>query len=111
MSLTDLTAVELLAKLQSGETTSAELTRAFLDRIEAVDGQVKAFIRVDPAAAMARAEEIDRRRKAGKPLGRLAGMPVAIKDLLCTARRADHVRLENARPISARPTTPRSSPS
>lgn len=84
MSLTDLTAVELFAKLQSGETNSAELTRAFLDRIEAVDGQVKAFIRGDPAAAMARAEEIDRRRKAGKPLGRLAGMPVAIKDLLCT---------------------------
>jgi aspartyl-tRNA(Asn)/glutamyl-tRNA(Gln) amidotransferase subunit A len=84
MSLTDLTAVELLAKLQSGETSSAELTRAFLDRIEAVDGQVKAFIRVDQAAAMARAEEVDLRRKAGKPLGRLAGMPVAIKDLLCT---------------------------
>jgi aspartyl-tRNA(Asn)/glutamyl-tRNA(Gln) amidotransferase subunit A len=84
MSLTDLTAVELLEKLQSGETSSAELTRAFLDRIEAVDGQVKAFIRVDPAAAMARAEEIDLRRKSGKPLGRLAGMPVAIKDLLCT---------------------------
>jgi len=42
-------------------------------------------LRVDPPAALARAEAIDRRRKAGQPLGRLAGLPVAIKDLLCTA--------------------------
>ena len=41
-------------------------------------------MRVDPAAALAQAEEIDRRRKAGKPLGRLAGLPVAVKDVLCT---------------------------
>jgi aspartyl-tRNA(Asn)/glutamyl-tRNA(Gln) amidotransferase subunit A len=60
------------------------LTRAFLDQIERRDGQVRAFLRVDPAAALARAEEIDRRRAAGKPLGRLAGLPVAIKDVLCT---------------------------
>ena len=45
---------------------------------------MRAFLRVDPAAALARAEEIDRRRKAGKPLGRLAGLPVAVKDVLCT---------------------------
>jgi aspartyl-tRNA(Asn)/glutamyl-tRNA(Gln) amidotransferase subunit A len=84
MPLIDLTAVELLAKLSAGEVSSVELTRAFLDRIEAVDNQVKAFLRVDSAAALERAEEIDGRRKAGKPLGRLAGLPVAIKDLLCT---------------------------
>ena len=41
-------------------------------------------MRVDPSAALAQAEEIDRRRKAGKPLGRLAGLPVAVKDVLCT---------------------------
>ena len=41
-------------------------------------------MRVDPPAALAQAEEIDRRRKAGKPLGRLAGLPVAVKDVLCT---------------------------
>ena len=84
MPLIDLTAAELLAMLLAGEITSVELTRAFLDRIETVDGKVKAFLRVDPAAALARAEDIDLRRKAGLPLGRLAGLPVAIKDLLCT---------------------------
>ncbi|MCC6126262.1 MAG: Asp-tRNA(Asn)/Glu-tRNA(Gln) amidotransferase subunit GatA [Pirellulales bacterium] len=85
MPLIDQTAVELLAMLQAGDVTSVELTQAYLDRIEQIDHQVKAFLRVDPNAALERAEEIDRRRKAGKPLGRLAGLPVAIKDLLCTA--------------------------
>jgi aspartyl-tRNA(Asn)/glutamyl-tRNA(Gln) amidotransferase subunit A len=84
MPLIDLTAAELLSKLHAGEISSVELTQAYLDRIAAVDGKVKAFLRVDPAAALARAREIDGRRKAGKPLGRLAGLPVAIKDLLCT---------------------------
>ena len=55
-----------------------------MDRIERHDGAVRAFLRVDPAAALAQAEEIDRRRKAGKPLGPLAGLPVAVKDVLCT---------------------------
>ncbi len=45
---------------------------------------MRAFLRVDPSAALAQAEQIDRRRKAGKPLGLLAGLPVAVKDVLCT---------------------------
>ncbi|MGD0898874.1 MAG: Asp-tRNA(Asn)/Glu-tRNA(Gln) amidotransferase subunit GatA [Thermoguttaceae bacterium] len=84
MSLIDRTATELLAELGAGRVASIELTRAFLDQIERCDARVRAFLRVDPAAATARAEEIDRRRSAGKPLGRLAGLPVAIKDVLCT---------------------------
>ena len=82
--MTDLTATELVRQLAAGEVTSVELTRRCLDRIERHDGAVRAFLRVDPAAALAQAEEIDRRRKAGKPLGRLAGLPVAVKDVLCT---------------------------
>ncbi|MBN2580600.1 MAG: Asp-tRNA(Asn)/Glu-tRNA(Gln) amidotransferase subunit GatA [Pirellulales bacterium] len=77
-------AAELLGLLNAGQATSAELTRAYLARIDAVDGKVRAFLRVDPSAALARAEEIDARRKSDKPLGRLAGLPVAVKDLLCT---------------------------
>ncbi len=84
MSFLDHTATELVADLTAGRTASVELTRAYLDQIERHDGQVKAFLRVDPAAALARAEEIDRRRAAGAPLGRLAGLPVAVKDVLCT---------------------------
>jgi aspartyl-tRNA(Asn)/glutamyl-tRNA(Gln) amidotransferase subunit A len=84
MPLLDHTAAELLADLNTGRTTSAELTRAYLDQIERHDCHVCAFLRVDAEAALQRAEEIDRRRAAGAPIGRLAGLPVAIKDVLCT---------------------------
>jgi aspartyl-tRNA(Asn)/glutamyl-tRNA(Gln) amidotransferase subunit A len=85
MSLVRHTATELLAQLNSGQTTSVALVQAYLDQIAAHDGRVKAFLRVDPPSALKRAAEIDARRRDGKPLGRLAGLPVAIKDLLCTA--------------------------
>ena len=81
----DLTATALVRKLAAGEISSTELTQACLDRIRRHDGAVRAFLRVDPPAALARAEEIDRRRKAGQPVGMLAGLPVAVKDLLSTA--------------------------
>jgi aspartyl-tRNA(Asn)/glutamyl-tRNA(Gln) amidotransferase subunit A len=84
MALTDQTCAALLARLNSGEVTSVELTQAFLKRIERHDPAVKAFLRIDASAALNRAEEIDRHRKAGRPLGRLGGLPVAIKDVLCT---------------------------
>ncbi len=84
MSLTDQTATELIELLSSGETTSVQVAGEFLDRIDRHDPRVKAFLRVDRDAVLARAEDIDSRRKAGKPVGRLAGLPVAVKDLLCT---------------------------
>jgi aspartyl-tRNA(Asn)/glutamyl-tRNA(Gln) amidotransferase subunit A len=84
MSLVRGSATELLAQLNAGELTSVELTQAYLDQIKAHDGDVKAFLRVDATAALDRAAEIDKRRREKKPLGRLAGLPVAIKDLLCT---------------------------
>ncbi|MEX0675730.1 MAG: Asp-tRNA(Asn)/Glu-tRNA(Gln) amidotransferase subunit GatA [Pirellulales bacterium] len=84
MSVLRHSATELLAQLSAGEITSVELTGACLEQIRKHDGQVKAFLRVDPERALARAADIDRRRKEKKPLGRLAGLPVAIKDLLCT---------------------------
>ena len=84
MPLIDPTATELLARLNRGDVTSVEVTQAFLDRIAKLDGQVQAFLQVPASAALARAEEIDRKRRSGQPLGRLGGLPVAIKDVLCT---------------------------
>lgn len=80
----NLCAYELVRKLTAGDITSVELTQTYLDRIEKLDGKVKAFLRVDPTTALAQAEQIDGRRKSGKPLGILAGLPVAVKDVLCT---------------------------
>ena len=87
MSLADLTATELLARMQRREVSSVEVTQAHLDRIAERDGQVQAFLRHSPEsaqAALARAKHIDERRAAGQNLGRLAGLPVAVKDLLCS---------------------------
>jgi aspartyl-tRNA(Asn)/glutamyl-tRNA(Gln) amidotransferase subunit A len=84
MSLVDFTATELLKWLDRGETTSLELTEAFLNRIERHDSSVRAFLRVGGQAALDRAAQIDEKRKRGEPVGRLGGLPVAIKDVLCT---------------------------
>ncbi len=84
MSLIESTATELLGQLQSGRTTAVEIAEACLQQIDRHDTKIKAFLRVDRDGALARAAEIDARRKAGKPVGRLGGLPVAVKDLLCT---------------------------
>ncbi len=84
MSLIDRTATSLLADLTACRISSVELTQAYLDQIAHHDGSVRAFLRVRPDEALARAREIDQRRLTGRPLGRLAGLPVAVKDVLCT---------------------------
>jgi aspartyl-tRNA(Asn)/glutamyl-tRNA(Gln) amidotransferase subunit A len=84
MSLTDLTLLELSAKLASREVSSVEATRACLARIAAVDPKVKAFLRVDEAGALSAAEASDARRKAGAARGPLDGVPLALKDIFLT---------------------------
>jgi aspartyl-tRNA(Asn)/glutamyl-tRNA(Gln) amidotransferase subunit A len=75
---------ELIAQLQSGETTSRQLVENSLRRISELNGVLNAFVSIDADGALARADEIDQRRQAGKPVGRLAGLPVAVKDNMCT---------------------------
>ncbi len=81
--LTRMSASDLASKLSSGDVSSVEATQAHLDRIAAVDGKVNAFLHVS-ADALANAKRIDERRAAGESLGELAGVPVAVKDVLCT---------------------------
>ena len=75
-------AATLSRALSAGDITSVELTRACLDRISAVDETIHAFLHVDTDAALATAQDVDRRRAAGEELGRLAGVPLALKDVL-----------------------------
>src|ERR1700728_2098987 len=82
--LTRMTAAELAAAIASGETSAVDVTQAHLDRIEAVDGRLHAFLHVAPEAALAAAGGVDTRRAAGEPLGPLAGVPLALKDLFTT---------------------------
>jgi len=76
------TAAEMADSLAKGETTSVELTKAHLDRVAAVDGQVKAFLHVDSEGALAQAKEVDARRAKGEKLSPIAGIPLALKDVL-----------------------------
>ncbi|KZE91044.1 Asp-tRNA(Asn)/Glu-tRNA(Gln) amidotransferase subunit GatA [Microbacterium sp. TNHR37B] len=78
-----LSADELSARLSAGDVSSVEATRAHLDRIGDVDGDIHAFLHVNEHALDA-AAEVDRRRAAGESLGPLAGVPLAIKDVLVT---------------------------
>lgn len=76
-------AADLAARLAAGEVSSVEVTQAHLDRIAAVDGDVHAFLHVN-AAALETAAQVDADRAAGVELPALAGVPIAIKDVLCT---------------------------
>ena len=77
------TVSELLKALAAGETTSEELTRAYLDRIAALNGELNAYITVCEDSAIARAREADAQRAAGSTAP-LLGIPIAHKDLFCT---------------------------
>jgi aspartyl-tRNA(Asn)/glutamyl-tRNA(Gln) amidotransferase subunit A len=84
---TDLTragAAELADLLRAGETSSREVTRALLDRTSAVDGSVHSYLHVDTEGALATADDVDRRRAAGDQLHPLAGVPIAVKDVMTT---------------------------
>ena len=76
------TAAQMSEALAKGETTSVELTQAHLDRIAAVDGDVKAFLHVDSEGALAQAKEVDALRAKGEKLSAIAGVPLALKDVL-----------------------------
>jgi aspartyl-tRNA(Asn)/glutamyl-tRNA(Gln) amidotransferase subunit A len=70
------------AALSTGEVTSTQLTQAHLDRINEVDVSVKAFLHVDAEGALAQAARVDSDRSAGKKVHPLAGVPLALKDVL-----------------------------
>src|SRR5262245_18105761 len=77
-------ASKLLSDIESRKFSSVELVSAYAERICKLDGQIKAFLHLDIDAALAKAKEIDDRRAAGKPVGKLGGLPVAMQDVLCT---------------------------
>jgi aspartyl-tRNA(Asn)/glutamyl-tRNA(Gln) amidotransferase subunit A len=82
--LTKLTAAEMAAAVAAGEISAVGLTEAHLDRIEQTDVQVRAFLHVAADGALAAAHAVDERRAAGQPLGPLAGVPLALKDVFTT---------------------------
>ena len=79
----ELTITQALSRLASGELSSRELTRSCLERIDAVEPTLAAFITHDADIALHQADQADRKRAAGEG-GSLCGVPLSVKDLLCT---------------------------
>lgn len=84
MNLMSLTAVELGKKIKSGEVTAVDATKAALEQIKKLDGTYNCYVTVDEEAALAEAFEVQKKIEAGELTGPLAGVPVAIKDNMCT---------------------------
>jgi len=84
VELNELTAHELHDLLASGQTSCREITQAVLARVEAVEPLVHAYVRMTPEIALRQADEIDSRLARGEHLSPLAGIPLALKDVMCT---------------------------
>ena len=84
MELYTLTAHEVADQIQSGDLSAREATEAVLARIDSVDANVKAYVTVTAQQARAQADVVDQRRASGETLSPLAGIPLALKDNLCT---------------------------
>jgi len=83
--LASLTATEAAAEIARGAVSAEDYVRACLDRIEALDGEIKAFVHLDREHALAQARALDERRAQRHSIGPLHGIPVAIKDIIDTA--------------------------
>jgi aspartyl-tRNA(Asn)/glutamyl-tRNA(Gln) amidotransferase subunit A len=84
MTLTDLSLTAALAKLRAREISAVELTKAYLAQIDSVEGDVNAFITRTPERALADAQRADQKLAAGDTESALLGIPMAIKDVICT---------------------------
>lgn len=84
MKITEMTAVQLSAAIRTGETTAVEAAEAVLAQIEKTDKDYNCYVTVDREGALAQAKKVQERIEAGELTGPLAGVPVALKDNLCT---------------------------
>lgn len=84
-SLLDEDATTLAAMIRSGDVSASELTQAALARMARREPDIQAFCTPTPDRALAQAKALDARRARGETLGALAGVPLAVKDLICTA--------------------------
>lgn len=84
MEILSCTAVELGRKIKEKELTAVQATQAVLDQIDRVENTVHAYVTVDKEGALKKAAEIQKKIDKGELTGPLAGVPVAIKDNMCT---------------------------
>lgn len=88
MSVCELSACELIERLEAKSISAVDVATAYFDRIEKVDADVGAYLSIFRDEALAQAKSVDDRRAKGETLGRLAGVPVAVKDIITVANKA-----------------------
>jgi aspartyl-tRNA(Asn)/glutamyl-tRNA(Gln) amidotransferase subunit A len=84
-ALLDEDATTLAVLIRSGDVSAQEVTQAAIDRMEQREPQIQAFCTATPQLALQQAAAVDAKRARGETLGALAGVPLAVKDLICTA--------------------------
>ena len=84
MGLLDLTAVELAGQIKSGKTTAVEAMEAVIANIDSKEGELNCYVTFDREAALSAAKEAQKKIEAGELTGPFAGVPIAIKDNMCT---------------------------
>ncbi len=84
MSILDMTAVGLAKAIRAGETTAVEAMEAVIAQIEKTEKELNCYVTFDKEAALERAREAQKKIEAGELTGPLAGVPVSIKDNMCT---------------------------
>jgi aspartyl-tRNA(Asn)/glutamyl-tRNA(Gln) amidotransferase subunit A len=85
MTVHDLTAIELRDRIAAGQISSVEATQAILDRIDHIDSKIGTYLTTFRDRALQTASDVDKRIGAGESVGPLAGVPVAVKDVMCTS--------------------------
>ena len=83
-NIISLSANELVEKLKSGEISCVEACKAYIDRVNKFEKDVKAWAYIDKKTIIEKAIEKDEYRKSGKPLGPLHGLPIGVKDIIGT---------------------------
>ena len=84
MDITELTVHELIEKLEKKELSSTEITQSYVDRIKEKEPEVQAFVTTLEDDALKQAKNIDKKRESGEITNKLAGIPIGIKDNMCT---------------------------
>ena len=95
MALYEKTAAELSELLAKKEISAVELAKDVFARTSAVEDKVQGYVTLAEESALAQAEAVDKKRAAGEELSALAGIPVAIKDNICT-KGTLHLRVQDA---------------